>query len=243
MPDSAVIIKLNKARVLYILLAVVVLLVILSIYGQYIRYFPRDIDVRGPWHEMVIDTLNKSFFLDNEGNIPTYFNALLLFIPSILLAVIAAWKNVVRDKFRVHWTALSFIFLLLSVDEAAVLHEQIIKPIRAISEAGGVLYFGWVIPGVVVVILFLIVYLMFFLHLDRKFKILFFISLGLYISGVLGGEMVSGYFAERLGQKNFTYAIVASLEESVEMIGASLIIYSLLEYIQQYMPEGLRLKV
>ena len=53
--------------------------------------------------------------------------------------------------------------------------------------------------------------------------------------------MVSGYFAANLGIKNYTYAVVASLEESVEMIGCSLIIYSLLEYIKNYLPEGLTL--
>lgn len=54
--------------------------------------------------------------------------------------------------------------------------------------------------------------------------------------------MVSGYVAANLGLKNFTYAVVASLEESVEMIGCSLIIYALLEYIKQSLPEGLLFK-
>jgi len=72
--------------------------------------------------------------------------------------------------------------------------------------------------------------------------LLFFISLGVYIGGVIGGEMLSGYYAAALGLKNITYATVASLEESIEMIGCSLIIYSLLEYIKHYLPEGMTLK-
>jgi hypothetical protein len=80
------------------------------------------------------------------------------------------------------------------------------------------------------------------LHLDRKFKFLFFISLAVYLGGVIGGEIISGYYAANLGLKNFTYAVVASLEESVEMIGASMIIYSLLVYIEKYLPDGITFK-
>jgi hypothetical protein len=60
---------------------------------------------------------------------------------------------------------------------------------------------------------------------------------------VIGGEMVSGYYAANLGQKNITYAIVASIEESIEYIGCSLIIYSLLKYIEHYLPEGMTVKI
>jgi lipid-A-disaccharide synthase-like uncharacterized protein len=235
-------VHLNPKRILIGLLGIIVILVGLSIYGQKIRYFGVA-DIRGAWHEFLLELLMQVFYLDAEGNIPTYTNALLLFIPALLLVFISMWKNSLHDKFRFHWLGLGLIFLFLSFDEAAVLHERLIKPMRAISDAGGVFHFAWIIPGMIAVILFGLTFLLFFLHLDKKFKILFFISLAVYISGVIGGEMVSGYFAASLGQKNYTYAVVASFEESIEMIGASLIIYSLLEYIKTYLPEGLILKV
>lgn len=235
-------IQINPKRVLIFLIALVVILVILSIWGQRIRFFGVA-NIRGPWHEFLLDQLMQNFYLDAEGNIPTYTNALLLFIPSVLLLGISLWKSSVKDKFRFHWLGLSLIFFYLSIDEMTVLHEKLIKPMRAIFGAEGFFYFAWVIPGLIAVALFGLVYLIFFLHLDKKFKWLFFISLGVYIGGVIGGEMVSGYFASMLGQKNMTYAIVSSLEESIEMFGCALIIYSLLEYIKYYLPEGLSLKV
>lgn len=235
-------IKLNTKHILIALITVVAGLVALSIWGQHIRFFGVA-DIRGYWHEFLLDLLMSAFYLDSEGNVPTFANALLLFIPSLLLAFIAAWKNSIKDKFRLHWFGLALIFLYLSFDEAAVLHERLIKPMRAISDAGGVFHFAWVIPGMIGVVLFGLVFLMFFLHLEKKFKILFFLSLAVYILGVIGGEMVSGYFAANLGQKNYTYAVVASLEESVEMFGCTFIIYSLLEYIKHYLPEGMTLKV
>jgi hypothetical protein len=234
-------IKINSKKILLSLIVFTILLVALSIWGQRIRYFGVA-DIRGYWHEFLMDLLMSAFYLDSEGNIPAHFNALLLFIPSLLLGLIALWKNSTKDKFRFHWFGLALVFLLLSFDEAASLHERLIKPMRAIYGADGFFYFTWVIPGAIAVALFGLVYLFFFLHLDKKFKFLFFISLGIYIGGVIGGEMLSGYYASALGLKNFKYATIASLEESIEMIGCSLIIYSLLEYIKHYLPEGIIIK-
>ncbi|GAB1470767.1 hypothetical protein MASR2M66_16450 [Chloroflexota bacterium] len=237
MSTQVPVIKINSKRTLIFLFALVALLVGLSIWGQHMRFFGVG-DIHGALHEAFIDTMTSSFYLDNESNVPTYINALLLFIPSLLLAAIGTWKNAVKDKFRFQWNLLALIFFLLSVDEIASFHERLIKPMRAVAGADGFFYFAWIIPGMIAVALFGFAFLTYFLHLDRKFKLLFFFSLAVYIGGVIGGEMVSGYYAANLGQKNYTYAIVASLEESVEMFGCSLIIYSLLEYIKHYLPEG-----
>ncbi len=234
-------IKINSKKILLSLIVFTILLVALSIWGQRIRYFGVA-DIRGAWHEFLIDQLMQNLYMDAEGNIPTFTNALLLFVSSQILLLISLWKFSAKDKFRFHWIGLSLIFLFLSIDEATVLHEQLIKPMRAIVGADSFFYFAWVIPGAIAVGLFGLVYLLFFLHLDKKFKFLFFISLGIYIGGVIGGEMLSGYYAASLGQKNITYATVASIEESIELIGCSLIIYSLLEYIKHYLPEGIIIK-
>ncbi|MBI3168230.1 MAG: hypothetical protein HYZ22_07125 [Chloroflexi bacterium] len=238
MTNQAPIIKLNPKKTLIFLFALVAALVALSIWGQHMRFIGVG-DIRGYWHEFFIDLMMSAFYLDSEGNIPTYINALLLFLPFLLLAVIGAWKNLEKDKYRFQWNGLALVFFLLSIDEISSLHERLIKPMRAIAGADGFFYFTWVIPGMIAIALFGFAFLTFFLHLETKFKLLFLFSLAVYIGGVLGGEMMSGYYASMLGQKNYTYAVVASLEESIEMFGCSLIIYSLLEYIKHYLPEGL----
>ena len=234
-------IKINSKKILIVLIGFVFVLVGFSIWGQRIRFFGVA-DIRGYWHEFLMDILMSAFYMDAEGNIPAHLNALLLFIPAMLFGMIGAWKYSEKDKFRFHWFGLALVFLFLSFDEAAALHERLIKPMRAIAGADGFFYFTWVIPGLIAVALFGLLYLIFFLHLDKKFKILFLFSLGVYIGGVIGGEMLSGYYAAALGQKNITYATVASIEESIEMIGCSFIIYSLLEYIKHYLPDGMNFK-
>ena len=238
MTNQTPIIKLNPKKTLIFLFSLVAILVAFSIWGQHMRFFGVG-DIRGYWHEFFIDLMMSAFYLDSEGNVPTYINAILLFIPSVLLAAIGIWKYIEKDKFRFQWNALALVFFLLSVDEISSLHERLIKPMRAIAGADGFFYFTWIIPGIIMVALFGFAFLTFFLHLETKFKLLFFFSLAVYIGGVIGGEMVSGYYAANLGLKNYTYAVVASLEESVEMFGCSLIIFSLLEYVKQYLPEGL----
>ncbi|MDO8752337.1 MAG: hypothetical protein Q7J80_00465, partial [Anaerolineales bacterium] len=85
MTNQTATIKINPKRILIGLLSMVVVIVSLSIWGQKIRFFGIA-DIRGPWHEFLLDQLMQNFYLDAEGNITTYINALLLFIPALLLA-------------------------------------------------------------------------------------------------------------------------------------------------------------
>jgi hypothetical protein len=244
-PDTTPIIKLKPKIILFTLFGICILLVGLSIWGQYYRFFPESVTMNGAFQEFGIDLLTKSFYTDSEANVPTYFNTIILFIPSLLFAAIAVWKYSIKDKFKFQWAGLSAVFLYLSVDEASVLHEKLIPPMRALfnyERFGGIFYFAWIIPGLIAVFLFMLAYLRFFIHLENKYKFLFFISLAIYVSGIIGGEMLSGHFAGTIGLKNFTYAAYTSLEESLEWIGCSLTIYSALTYIQQYLPDGFTIK-
>ena len=213
------------------LLAITVLLTALGIWGQYLRCFPDVIqNISGPWYEFGLDFLSHEFDLNAEQNIPTYFNTLLLVISAALFGIIAAHKRGIKDKFRYHWTFLALLFLYLSVDETAVIHEKLIKPIRAAIGIGNWFYFAWVVPAIIVLAVLALAYITFFLHLSTRFKILFFTSLFIYFAGAVGGEMLSGHFAEILGQRSFAFAVISSLEEAVELGGASLLIFALLKY-------------
>lgn len=244
MPDTIPVIKINPIRILIALGIIIVILVGLSIWGQYLKFNPEAFIIAGPMDEFFIDLLMRAFYVDLEANVPTYFNTVILFIPALLLGIISAWKHSIKDKFKIHWIGLTLIFLYLSMDEAAALHERLIKPVRAILHIyEGWFYFAWIIPGIAAVTLFGLSYIRFFINLSNKFKALFFVSLTIYVGGIIGGEIVSGYFAQLTGLNNFTYAMFTSLEESLEYIGASLLIYSLLIYIKDYLPKGITLSV
>jgi hypothetical protein len=118
MPNTTPVIEVKPVRVLLTLLGISALLVIFGIWGQYLKYFPQSIDIHGPWEEFGLDLLIHAFDMNAEADVPTFYNTILLFIPFLLCAVIAAWKTLAKDKFRIHWAGLALLFLYLSTDEA-----------------------------------------------------------------------------------------------------------------------------
>jgi hypothetical protein len=178
------------------------------------------------------------FFVGEERNVPTYYSSLLLLCASVLLGVIALTRHRLRLPYSRHWTALALIFFLLSVDEVVGLHEMMIRPMREAFRVGGLLYFGWVIPGSVLVLAFGCAYLRFFLDLAPKFQRLFGAAGLLYVGGALGVEMLGGRHADLYGLENLSYRMYQTVEESFEMFGLVLFIHALLRYFARDVPRG-----
>jgi hypothetical protein len=55
----------------------------------------------------------------------------------------------------------------------------------------------------------------------------------LYIGGAVGFELVGGYYAELHGEKNLTFNLIATVEETLEMTGIVLFNYALLRYMSK----------
>jgi len=95
----------------------------------------------------------------------------------------------------------------------------------------GIFSFQWVTLGIPLLIIFVVSYVCFFLHLPRKYKWLFALSAGLYVGGALGFEMIGAGIEDEHGKENLIYAAIATIEETLELAGVTLLIYTLLEYI------------
>lgn len=63
-----------------------------------------------------------------EYNIPTWYQAIALFLCGLTLAVIAMVKQQEASRWTQYWRVLSLIFFFLSLDEAAELHELLVIP-------------------------------------------------------------------------------------------------------------------
>lgn len=172
------------------------------------------------------------FNLDREINYPSWYSSLTLLFCGILLRIIAAAKQQQGDLFFRYWKVLGCIFVLFSVDEILSLHEiLIINDLRKALNLGGVFYFIWVIPGTIFVGAVGITYIKFLKHLPRQTRNLFLLAGSIYVGGALGMEMVCGYYADAVGQRNLIYGLLASVEEILEMVGTIVFIYALLSYI------------
>ncbi|MEG4489089.1 hypothetical protein QUB04_29130 [Microcoleus sp. D2_18a_B4] len=174
-----------------------------------------------------------AFNVDGEGNIPAIYSSLALLFSSLLLGAIAHVKNLDSDRYKNHWKILSFIFLGLSLDEIAQLHEHLIG-LRSVLNATGVFYFTWIVPFGFLVAIFLLSYSKFVFHLPVATRKLFAAACALYIGGAMGMEMPGGYLASTTGAENVSYVIVTTIEESLEMLGIVVFIHALISYIKTY---------
>jgi hypothetical protein len=82
-------------------------------------------------------------------------------------AFLAALARRVGDRDARHWAALAAVLSLLSVDEAASLHERLGGPAAEVlgDALGGALHFAWVVPGVVLALVVGLAFLRFVLRL------------------------------------------------------------------------------
>lgn len=172
-----------------------------------------------------------AFDFDAEKNIPTHFSSLMLIISSGLLFLIAVNNKKTKSPY-IAWLGLSLIFLFLSLDEAVSIHEKLNTPLRETFNASGLLYYAWVIPYGLGLILFVATYTKFLLNLSKKIRFLFLISGFIFVLGAIGFELLGGNQAEAFGVNNILYTIYFTCEEFLEMLGIAVFIYTLLTYIE-----------
>lgn len=199
-------------------------------------------------HPYVFGLVDK-FALDGEGNIPAWYSSMTLLACSVLLGSIAATRRARADLWWPHWAGLCAIFLYLSVDEGAVIHELTINPLRERFDLGGFFRWAWVVPGMVLVAVLGVVYARFVRALPRATRRLFIAAGALFVGGALAVEMVSGWWFDEYGRNNPVYVLLWTTEETFEMTGVAVFLYALLRYLSEEvgavslsfrMPEPLR---
>ena len=209
---------------------VALVLVLFSIGGQFSTYVSVDSLLAG---------IAPVFYVDVEQNIPTYFTVLLLLIAASLLAVIAMrnWKH--RMSHVPEWVVLSLGFLFMALDEAFQFHERLNIPIGTLLGEGdlGVFYYPWVIPGIALVFVLGLYFLRYLRRLPATFRFRFLMAAILYIGGAIGVELVGSHHAGLHGTENWTYSMIATLEESLEISGLIVFIWALLNYFAAQAPD------
>lgn len=222
------VVVLNRRTIVQWLSVATVLLLMASLAGQGMKY--------GFGHDSAYG-LVRLFYLDAEGNIPTFFSALLLLLAALLLASIAALKHAVQAPYRRHWAILAFLFLLMAVDEAAGLHEMLNGLGRWLMgrRITHFFHYGWVMFGLVMVLVVALSFLKFFLHLPPSTQLQFFTAAAALVGGAIGVEIAEGYYAaSRGGENSFRFSLFVTLEEGLEMTGVIIFINALLAYLTQH---------
>ena len=205
-----------------ILSIIVLLLTLAHIAGLFSTYYLGYDNIFG---------LIPMFNLNSEQNIPAFFSTLLLLFSSILLAMIAYAVRKSGAAYFYHWLGLSFIFLFLSMDESLSFHESMTVPLRKALNTSGILFYAWVIPYGIAILILIFVYLKFFIRLPANTRNLLVLAAVLYIVGVIVVELMGGRIDEQIGRHNARYAVYSTIEEVLEMGGIVVFIYALMSYI------------
>jgi hypothetical protein len=224
--------KITPKRAFWIQILGILLLFCISVVAHVLEHFWKG-----------TQTLYVLWIENNDVSIATWYSSVLLLCSSILLIVIATIKTRYKDHYTLHWGALSGIFLLLSIDEVARLHEVILGEVGTVlsSSVGftpvGFLYFIWVIPGAVFTLIVLLVFLRFLFHLPRKTMILFLGVGAFYVGASLGLEMLDAkIYYEREAGADVARVLLAieTIEEMLEMLSIVVFNCALLSYIGSY---------
>lgn len=186
-------------------------------------------EVIHPNADSVFSQVLDLFSVNLEDSLPTWFSTINLFVAAMLLFTITMGKFKQGDQQRWYWLGLGSLFLYLSMDEGAVIHEIIAEPLHEKFDTSGYLEFGWQIVAVPLVIIFGLLYLRFLIQLPRTTRYWFIFSGLVYVSGALLVEGISANEASRDGI-TMTYLAIATVEEFFEMIGVIFFIYALLAY-------------
>jgi hypothetical protein len=210
-----------------VLAGIIITLVLLSLAGQVSKYFLG--------HERLLGFV-RAFHVDYEPSVPAVFTVLLLMANAIVFGIIAAAERR-RGGRAPGWFGLAALFVYLAFDEGAELHDLATPPLRAAFDLGGVFHFAWVIPALVVVTLIGLIYLRFVIALPPQTRRWFIISVAMYIGGALGVEMIGGAYLDAIIVRDFTYELIVTVEETLEMLAMALLLRTLLIHAARHVEE------
>lgn len=182
-----------------------------------------------------LHAFRELFDLNGEANLPAWYTGLLWLFAALSALGVAVQVRLRRERHAGYWQSLSILFLFMSLDESAQLHERIGAILEGWMLFSGFLYYVWVIYGMTLVGFLIIVYSRFLLSLPAEVKFTIIVSAVVFLSGALGLEMLGAAVdsgeVEFPAGLNWVRAVI--LEEFLEMTGIILLIYGLMRFMSK----------
>jgi hypothetical protein len=175
-----------------------------------------------------------AFSLDKEANVPSWFSSGLLLTAAAALALVALDALARHAPWRRHWAGLSLVFVALSLDETAELHERTGSWLRDHLGLHGPLHYGGVVPALALALVVGITYVRFLRALPRATRLGILGAAAVYISGAVGVEAMTGWWAESHGSRSTALLVVSTIEENLELVGTTLFILVVLAYFARF---------
>jgi hypothetical protein len=175
----------------------------------------------------------RVFGMDGELNAPTWYSASALLFCAGLAALIAVVERR-RAEGAWHWALLAATLTFLSLDEAALLHEELSKPLtRSLDlEEARWEYWAWLGPYLAATVVFVIVFAQFLWRLPPHTRRPLVGGGVVFLSGAAGLELVGRDLWDE-GDVSTPYLLLVGVEEMLEMLGVTLLAYALLTFLDR----------
>ena len=172
--------------------------------------------------DAVIAALWPRFSLSAEANVPTWFSSVLLAGCAVAAGAIASHAA----TWRRHWWGICGALAYVSLDETAELHEHL----GGHLDLHGLFYFDWVIWAALVVAILAVIYWPFLRALSSPTRERLILAAVIYVGGALVMELPLGWWTDTIGEDTLGYALIDWVEETMEMVGAALALFALVDH-------------
>lgn len=179
----------------------------------------------------------KHFFnFHSENNFPAFISALFLVLAGILSFIMGYSKGSEGNRYNKKWKVLGYLFVFLACDEAIQIHEVISRGIRSNfgDQLPDFLHYAWVIPYALLVIGAVSYFFKFVWNLPKRIRNLILLAGAVYVFGALGLEVAESYIFSQIGIDNLWYQFLVTAEESMEMLGVTIMCYALVDHISSH---------
>ena len=163
------------------------------------------------WHVSTLD-------LDAEESFGTWFSSGVLLMASVFLFHQSRVLRAQKREWHRWWLGLAVGFLVLSVDEVVGLHELLNTFMDETS---------WTVIGFPILVVVGLSFLPFLWAHRWRTGVLFVLAGAIYGGGAVGVEHYSGAEVNSLH-----YNMLTTLEEGMEMVGAILFLYAVLDHMR-----------
>lgn len=218
-------VQVNSKKIAFCLELIVILLALVSLAGQALKYLTNYDEAFG-----LIPLMNIGLFL----SVPTMYAIMLMALCGLLLVAISITKHNAKDIFRWHWTVLAVWFLHISFNLAALAHKAMTKPLRHFvrDNLPGLPVTTWFVSGCLIIPVLLIFYIKFFRNLPAQTKKMILITLAIYLSGFVCIDLIGVNYAETISKDDLNYNIILTIGKFLKMTSMVSFLYLLLAYLK-----------
>ena len=164
-----------------------------------------------------------------EQSIPTYVSVIKLLLASILIFIIYSYERTNKNIDAGYWLFLSILFLYLSVDESAKVHEKFASVHRFLvrQELSSPILNShlWLPFGGLFVLVVSIVLYSFLRKLPKDTRRYFLVAGSVFVLGAIGFEYLGALMLENgiaESRMDMVYLVCGLFEEGFEMYGVAI---------------------